>query len=350
MPSLQVEQVLAIYDPAKEQEHFIRQLAFRNAKEPFGFVVPTPSRPTVAKVDGSPFAELAKRFSPEQGFGLMGLGLGGGAGSGHGATRGAQPKVTVLSKERIGSFTAFVLAASDAGALTTWLKQNQFETTTESRAWLEHYVAVGFYFTAFRYEPDAAGRGDGAEVRDGAHLVRHAAPVLPVPRSPSTPRREPERAAGARRLVRLARARRPRGAPGSDPTRAVTRAAPVGGGQRVHPGDDGERSSGRRSDRSPTSCRRAPGDAARRADLRGPEDEPPKGWGDVVLVPERRADRSTRRGARAWTRWPPRWAPARDPPASRSRCCSLPHARLTRRPSPMRATRPMARSTLATRG
>jgi hypothetical protein len=65
VPSLQVEQVLAIYDPAKEQEHFIRQLAFRDAKEPFGFIVPTPSLPTVAKVDGSPFAALARQFSPE---------------------------------------------------------------------------------------------------------------------------------------------------------------------------------------------------------------------------------------------------------------------------------------------
>lgn len=280
VPSLQVEQVLAIYDPAKEQEHFIRQLAFRNAKEPFGFVVPTPSRPTVAKVDGSPFAELAKRFSPEQGFGLMGLGLGGGAGSGHGATRGAQPKVTVLSKERIGSFTAFVLAASDAGALTTWLKQNQFETTTESRAWLEHYVAVGFYFTAFRYEPDSAVAGKA--LKSETVRISFATPL------PFYPYREPEHPTGDPELPRVLAVWF------VSPERAVPVASdsdPTGGHLKrpwtedtVHPGTTA-------SELRPTLGALAdllPGAPDAPLVVQTFEDQKTsrKGWGDVVLVPE----------------------------------------------------------------
>ena len=174
VPSLQVEQVLVIHDPVKEEEHFIRQLSFRDAKEPFGFVVPTPSRPTVAKVATSPFAGLAKRFPPERWSGLR-LGLGGGAAPSRGGRVVAAAPVTVLSKERIGSFTAFVLAATDASSLGKWLQDNAFETTPESRAWLAHYVSVGFFFTAFRYEPDA--RVPGTTVKSETVRISFATPL-----------------------------------------------------------------------------------------------------------------------------------------------------------------------------
>lgn len=156
VPSLQVEQVLVIHDPATEQEHFIREVAFRDAKEPFGFVVPTPSRPTVAKVAHSPFERLASDYYPDPpGAPPVDLGLSGLSGGGTGTGAGAS-QVTVLSQERVGSFTAFVLAASDGAALRSWLDRNQLATTPASDAWLAHYVALGFYFVALRYEaPDA---------------------------------------------------------------------------------------------------------------------------------------------------------------------------------------------------
>ena len=156
VPSLQVEQVLVIHDPVKEEEHFIRQLVFRDAAEPFGFVVPTPSQPTVAKVEGTPFTTLTKRFPPEKrrtGLGAVGGGARGGGGG------GGDEKVTVLSQKRIGSFTAFTLAATDAGALQRWLDENDFGTTPESNAWLDRYVRLGFFYSAFRYEP-AKKKGD----------------------------------------------------------------------------------------------------------------------------------------------------------------------------------------------
>lgn len=183
VPSLQVEQVLVIHDPVKEEEHFIRQLSFRNATEPFGFIVPTPSRPTVAKVATSPFGELVKRYPPEGGRFDLRLGGGGGVQAG-GSGKGGPAKVTILSMDRIGSFTAFVLAATDAGALGRWLKSNRFETTPESSAWLKHYVDVGFYFTAFRYEPDP--KVAGTDVKSETVRISFATPL------PFYPYREPE--------------------------------------------------------------------------------------------------------------------------------------------------------------
>lgn len=202
VPSLQVEQVLILHDAEKEEEHFIREIVFRDAKEPFGFVVPTPSQPTVAKVDKSPFAALAARFPPEYEpevtlRDLVALGAAGGTGGG-----GAAPRtVTVISEERIGSFTAFVLAANDGNALKKWLEENQLETTPASEAWLQHYVDLGFYFVAFRYELPAANSGTA---RSKSETVRIS---FSTPR-PYYPYLEPEHAsadAGADNRVTASR-------------------------------------------------------------------------------------------------------------------------------------------------
>ena len=50
-PSLAREKVVLFYDAEQEREHFIREIAFEHSDDPFGFVVPTPSRPEVASLD-----------------------------------------------------------------------------------------------------------------------------------------------------------------------------------------------------------------------------------------------------------------------------------------------------------
>jgi hypothetical protein len=194
VPSLQVEQALIVHDPDSEQEHFIRELVFRDAKEPFGLVVPTPSQPTVTRVDGSPFPALAERFPPEpdEGIGLAGIGqIRSGVASGHGKEA---PKVTVISRERIGSFTAFVLSASDAGALKKWLDDNQLVTTPESEAWLRHYTDLGFHFVAFRHEPASKGANTS---RSETVRISFSTPL------PYYPYREPEHLDGNPALYRV---------------------------------------------------------------------------------------------------------------------------------------------------
>jgi hypothetical protein len=197
VPSLEVEQVLILHDPATEQEHFIRELVFRDAKEPFGFVVPTPAQPTVAKVDKSPFTALAARFPPEpppppgRGLGLRGLGGGGKGGGGIGAA-----PVTVLSEERIGNFTVFVLAATDASALKKWLDDNQLASTPSSDAWLAHYVKLGFYYAAFRYEMPSA-KDATAAAKSETVRISFATPL------PFYPYKEPDHPTTAARRDRV---------------------------------------------------------------------------------------------------------------------------------------------------
>lgn len=152
-PSLAHEQVAILYDASVGVEHFIREVAFNDATTHFGFVVPTPSRPEVAKVAKSPFEALRNSFdfaprvgaraaggtrdtSPTRGYGSSGLG-----------------SVELLEKVKVGSFTAFVLAADDEAAMAKWLRENGLSTTPESQEWLGHYVRLQFYFVAMRYDP-----------------------------------------------------------------------------------------------------------------------------------------------------------------------------------------------------
>jgi len=146
VPSLAVEQTLIVFDATRELEHFVRQIAIRDPSPGFGFVVPVPEKPIVAKVKVDPFAKLAKEFPLGSRFSVS---SGGGAVGGGKAAAGA---VTVFSREKVGSFTAFVLAASEATALEKWFSDNHLRVPSEAEAWLLHYVKLGFYFVAMRYE------------------------------------------------------------------------------------------------------------------------------------------------------------------------------------------------------
>jgi hypothetical protein len=149
-PSLAYEQTLIVYDAEKHREHFVREVVFQEAREPFGFVVPTPARPEVAKVAKSPFAKLREEFpfrwvNPERVARL--------------AAAGMEDSVEVLEVTRVGRFTAFVLSASDAAGLKSWLSRNGFATTPETAVWLAHYVKLGFFYVAMRYEPAPGDKG-----------------------------------------------------------------------------------------------------------------------------------------------------------------------------------------------
>jgi hypothetical protein len=167
VPQLSLEQVLIVWDGASGTEDFIREARFSGADNAFAFVVPTPTRPELSKVE-VPFAALRDAYPfdppppppepPEQGgpYGRVGdSGLIRLPEIAIGTHQQAVSPVVVVSQQRVGSFTAFVLAASDPGALAHWLNENRFRTTPAARAWLAHYVELGFTFSALRYDPPA---------------------------------------------------------------------------------------------------------------------------------------------------------------------------------------------------
>jgi hypothetical protein len=164
-PSLAYEQVLILHDPRTGTEHFVREVAFRAGSQPFGFVVPTPSRPEVAKVEKSPFGALRDAFPFRVQLGSLGFG------SGHGRLGGAAG-VTVLDVAKVGSFTAFVLSADDEKGLAAWLRDNGLVSTKEADAWLAHYVRMRFYYVAMRYDPPPPDAADAGAPSIKAETIR----------------------------------------------------------------------------------------------------------------------------------------------------------------------------------
>jgi hypothetical protein len=102
--------------------------------------------------------------------------------------------ITVLEVKKVGSFTAFVLQAGDAGALSAWLVKNGLVSTPEADAWLSHYVKLGFYYVAMRYDPPRNG-GDST-----ASQVMRFSFDTPAPYYPYL---EPKRAEGAPAAPRM---------------------------------------------------------------------------------------------------------------------------------------------------
>jgi hypothetical protein len=167
-PSLAYEQTLIVFDAERGREHFVREVVFRTADEAFGFVVPTPSRPEVAAVKSSPFAGLRSSYPFEAQKGGLRLG-----GAGGGVAGSGRSSVQVLEVKKVGSFTAFVLAADDAKALGAWLTKNGLSSTPQADGWLTHYVKLKFFYVAMRYDPPAAGPdGAAAPPRTAAETMR----------------------------------------------------------------------------------------------------------------------------------------------------------------------------------
>lgn len=196
-PSLAYEQTLVIHDPIAGREHFVRQVTFRASKEPFGFVVPTPTRPEVAKVAHDPFTRLRAMFPfkwdpSDEGLGTLD------AVDVRGGGVGGAKHVKVLEQKKVGSFTVFVLSANDPTALSGWLEKQSLAKNAQAEPWLAHYVKLGFHFVALRYDPSSTDPRFGTIAR--AEVVRFSFDT-PLPYYPYF---EPEPEPGAKASPRMA--------------------------------------------------------------------------------------------------------------------------------------------------
>jgi hypothetical protein len=171
-PALSHEQVLIVHDPVSGVEHFVREVAFRGGNETFGFIVPTPTRPhAMRSLLKSPFDALRESYPfappPPRVREASREPDGAKSATSNGGT------VEVLEEKKVGSFTAFVLAANDERALATWLKDNGLGTTPTTEPWLAHYVRMRFFYVALRYNP-APG---AATIRSETVAIAFKSPV-----------------------------------------------------------------------------------------------------------------------------------------------------------------------------
>jgi hypothetical protein len=184
------EEALIVWDPAAGMEHFVRRARFRSSAADFGFLVPTPARPTLAEAPDAVFSSLARAIEPEvvmrkrwvlepvplllwPVFFMRG------------APPRAQPPagaVRVLETKRVAGYDAAVLQADDARALLGWLRSHGYAARPELLEWLKPYVQRKWIVTAFRV---AAGDEGPDEIATSA--VRMSFET----REPFFPYREP---------------------------------------------------------------------------------------------------------------------------------------------------------------
>lgn len=140
--SLIDEKAIIVWNPQQQMQHFIRQASFESKGKDFGFIVPTPTKPEVAKANASAFERLrAIAYPPTRGTGRAGGGLGGGFSGG----------VQVIDQYRVGDYLATILKGTDGASILGWLKQNHYTARPAMAPWLDHYAKQNWFFAALKF-------------------------------------------------------------------------------------------------------------------------------------------------------------------------------------------------------
>ena len=158
--SIANEEAIIIWDQAIQTQHFIRRADFESTADDFGFLVPTPTQPTLTEASNDVFPLLAKITAPEiiyettpHSGGCYGYGCGGDD------EEGAPPpveSVRVLEETRVAGFNAAILEADNIDALSYWLKDHGYAFSPGLEAWIQPYVAAGWKISAFKIAKDQA--------------------------------------------------------------------------------------------------------------------------------------------------------------------------------------------------
>jgi hypothetical protein len=153
------ESALILWDAASKTEHFLRRASFDTGAADFGFLVPTPTTPTLHEAPDDLFRNLEEWTKPEEIVRTMPAPPGP---AGRAANRALPPTaapVTVLGEQEVAGMNAAILKATDAEALRRWLEKNGYAARPALTAWLDRYVQSGWVVTAFKFARRAGAAG-----------------------------------------------------------------------------------------------------------------------------------------------------------------------------------------------
>jgi hypothetical protein len=174
------EEALIVWDEAHKTEHFIRRAFFKDAPADFGFLVPSPTRPTLNEVPAMVFDRLFALYEkPEPVHDTSSRGP-------IAAAAAAVAPVTVVAEQKVAGLEATILLATDGKALQTWLAAHRYPSSPALERWLAPYIRSGAYITAFKLAGGA--RSDAPTAVRMSYTA--AAPMFPYsePASDGTPR------------------------------------------------------------------------------------------------------------------------------------------------------------------
>jgi hypothetical protein len=196
---IDAEDALIVWDAESKTEHFIRRASFDTQSKDFGFLVPTPSKPTLADADDAVFDRIAEHTKPEivskrryqlspGGFFLRSKGD---------TATASSDGVNVLDVARVAGLDAVVLEADSATALGEWLTGHGYPFRKELVSWVEPYVKKRWKITAFKIARGDPSGGVGTKALRMSFTTDE--PFFPY-REPPTPAGPP----GPSRLLRVA--------------------------------------------------------------------------------------------------------------------------------------------------
>jgi hypothetical protein len=162
--SIADQEILVVWDAERHVEHFIRRAAFEGTPvRDFGFLVPTPSKPTLSEAPNAVFDSLQEATRPKHETRweidwtpLLLLPFARLSKSDAAAAATADSPVRILDRQNVAGYEAVVLEADDAGVLTRWLGDHGYDARPEIEEWVKPYIVSHWKITAFKYAAPAA--------------------------------------------------------------------------------------------------------------------------------------------------------------------------------------------------
>ncbi len=162
--ALTEEDALILWQPESQTQTLIRRSYFQSDQRQLGFLVPTPTRPTVGTAPDDLFGTLVQQIQPPvknewilslvQAF-LLPQFIGA---QGSGVKSPDPEQVKVLEQRQVGPYQVSVLQASQADALQQWLQEHHYPFRPALRDWLATYVQAGWFLTVFQVNQSPQGQ------------------------------------------------------------------------------------------------------------------------------------------------------------------------------------------------
>ena len=169
------ESALIVWNSKTRVEQFVRRASFQTKAKDFGFLVPTPTQPTLSARDDAIFNNLEFELLPKQktvvqrgpNFTPLLSSFSSGdedtAAAVNSAASSGENSVEVIEEKRVGDYNSTVLRASDPASLTKWLRAHRYAVSSDTLEWLAPYVKAGFFITAFQIAANANAGSAHAE-------------------------------------------------------------------------------------------------------------------------------------------------------------------------------------------
>lgn len=160
------QEVLIYWDSANGIEHFVRRADFEAESLPddFGFLVPSPTRPTLSETPDMVFTRLSAAIRPEIVYEKKYLPsfvpvlaipfLQSGLSVSASSESAGKAAIELLETVFVAGFEASVLRATDVDALVAWLEENGYDARPALRDWLTPYIEKQWIVTAFKFDCD----------------------------------------------------------------------------------------------------------------------------------------------------------------------------------------------------